>query len=408
MHPRWLIAGLLFLSVVINYIDRQCLSVLAPVIKKELGLSATGYANVLNAFQFAYTVMYVGSGVLVDRWGTRVSLAVFMGWWSVANALHAFATSALSLGVFRFLLGLGEPGNFMAGFRVISECYEKQHRGLVNGLLNAGSSIGAMIAPFLVTWLYLQLSWRGAFFICGVLGLIWIVPWWLIYRPLLPLEAAQAEKDSEPVWKRYFRYPQSWGLMLSRFLSDPVWWFYLFWLPAYLVEARGFSLQEMALVAWMPYLAADLGAMAGGWLSGHLIARGWDVLAARRAVMLPAAAVMPVSLLVPGAGSTMCIALICLVTFAHMVWKTNLSTVTNDLYPTRVVGTVSGLFAFGNGLGGMLFTKLTGVVVDTSGYYWVFAMMGVLHPLAFVLFRALVRGPLGGGGLDGVRAEGAA
>lgn len=391
MGGRSWIAGLLFLSVIINYIDRQCLSVLAPVITKELRLTPTGYANILNVFQSAYTLMYIGSGLLVDRWGARVSLAVFMGWWSVANALHAFATSAFGLGMFRFLLGLGEPGNFMAGFRAISECFEKQERALVNGLLNAGSSVGAMIAPFLVTWLYLQLSWRGAFVICGGLGLLWIVPWLLAYKPLQAAPVVQ--KTGE--WKQYLAVPQSWGLFGSRFLSDPVWWFYLFWLPKYLVEARGFSLQEMALVAWMPYLSADLGAMFGGWMSGRLISRGWNVLAARKAVMLPAAMVMPVSLVVGTTpSSTLAIATICLVTFAHMAWKTNLATVTNDLYPTQVVGSVSGLFAFGNGLGGLLFTALTGWLVQYSGYFWVFAFMGVLHPLAFAVFGWLVRGEL--------------
>jgi len=391
MGGRGWIAGLLFLSVVINYIDRQCLSVLAPVITKELGLTPTGYANILNVFQAAYTLMYIGSGLLVDRWGARVSLAVFMGWWSVANALHAFATNAFGLGVFRFLLGLGEPGNFMAGFRAISECFKKEERALVNGLLNAGSSVGAMIAPFLVTWLYLQLSWRGAFVICGGLGLLWIVPWLMVYKPLQKFEVAKNTGE----WKQYLKLPQSWGLFGSRFLSDPVWWFYLFWLPKYLVDARGFSLQEMALVAWMPYLSADIGAMFGGWMSGLLIRRGWNVLAARKAVMLPAAMVMPVSLIVGTTpSSTIAIAVICLVTFAHMVWKTNLSTVTNDLYPTEVVGSVSGVFAFGNGLGGLLFTALTGWLVQYSGYFWVFAFMGVLHPLAFAVFGGLVRGEL--------------
>jgi ACS family hexuronate transporter-like MFS transporter len=392
MERRWWIAGLLFLSVIINYIDRQCLSVLAPVITKELGLTPTGYANILNVFQLAYTGMYIGSGFLVDRWGARVSLAVFMGWWSVANALHGFATSAFSLGVFRFLLGLGEPGNFMAGFRAISECFHKEERALANGLLNAGSSVGAMIAPFLVTWLYVQMSWRGAFVICGVLGVLWIVPWMKIYRPLETVAIAPAKPGAR---REYLKLPQSWGLFGSRFLSDPVWWFYLFWLPKYLVDARGFTMQEMALVAWMPYLSADLGAMFGGWMSGVLIARGWNVLAARKAVMLPAAMVMPVSLVVATTpSSTIAIAAICLVTFAHMVWKTNLATVTNDLYPTQVVGSVSGMFAFGNGLGGLLFTALTGWLVQYSGYYWVFAFMGVLHPLAFLVFRGLVRGEL--------------
>jgi MFS transporter, ACS family, hexuronate transporter len=392
MKLKWWIATLLFLSVVINYIDRQCLSVLAPVITKELGLSATGYANVLNAFLGAYTCMYIGSGFLVDRWGTKVALGVFMTWWSIANAFHALATNIWSLGAFRFLLGLGEPGNFMAGFRVISESYEKHERAFVNGLLNAGASVGAVIAPPLVAWLAIHWNWRGAFVICGLLGLIWVIPWLLVYRPLLPVSTAPKVPGE---WKQYLKYPQSWGLFGSRFLSDPVWWFYLFWLPKYLVDQRGFSIQDMALVAWMPYLTADLGALFGGWASGALIKRGWDVLAARRTIMLPAAMVMPVSLLISNTtSSTLCIALICLVTFAHMVWKTNLATCTNDLYPTRVVGSVSGLFAFGNGLGGMLFTALTGWLVQYFSYSWVFALMGILHPLGFLLFRSLVRRPL--------------
>lgn len=392
MELRWGIATLLFLSVVINYLDRQCLSVLAPVITKELGLSTLEYSRVLNAFLAAYTAMYLGSGFLVDRWGTRKSLGIFMGWWSVANALHAFASNVWSLGAFRFLLGLGEPGNFMAAFRAISECYEKQHRAFVNGLLNAGSSLGAMIAPVAVTWLYGQLSWRGAFVVCGVLGLLWLVPWLYYYKPLLA--APQMVAGGVGNWKDYVGKPQSWGLFLSRFLSDPVWWFYLFWLPKYLVDQRGFTLQEMALVAWLPYLSADLGAMFGGWLSGLLVTRGWDVLRARRAVMLPAACLMPASMLVGFTPSPVfAVALICLVTFAHMAWKTNLSTVTNDLYPTGVVGRMSGIFAFGNGFGGMLFTELTGQVVQGFGYSWIFVLMGVLHPLAFLVFRFLVRGP---------------
>ena len=395
MHIRWWIATLLFLSVIINYIDRQCLSVLAPVITKELNLSPTGYANILNAFQAAYTIMYLGSGLLVDRWGAKLSLTVFMGWWSVANALHAFAANAWGLGAFRFLLGLGEPGNFMAGFRAISECYVKQERALVNGLLNAGASVGAMIAPFLVTWLYAELSWRGAFVICGALGLVWIVPWWLVYRPLQPQQDRPLPLPFAILWRDYLKLPQSFGLMGSRFLSDPVWWFYLFWLPKYLVDARGFTLEQMAMVAWMPYLSADLGAMFGGWMSGRLIAKGWNTLSARTAVMLPAALVMPVSLIVATTpSSAIAIATICVVTFAHMAWKTNLATVTNDLYPTQVVGSVSGVFAFGNGLGGLLFTALTGWLVQYSGYFWVFAFMGVLHPLAFIVFRGLVRGEL--------------
>lgn len=256
MQLKWCIATLLFLSVVIHYIDRQCLSVLAQVIKKDLGLSPTDYANVLNAFLSAYTFMYLGSGFLVDRWGSKAALGVFMTWWSIANAFHALATKLWSLGAFRFLLGLGEPGNFMAGFRVISESFERQERLFVSGLMNAGASVGAVIAPPVVARLAIHWNWRGAFVICGSLGLLWVLPWMRVYRPLL---AAPVLPVVPGEWKQYPKHPQSWGLFGTRFLSDPVWCFYLFWLPKYLVDQRGFSLQEMALVAWMPYLAADLG-----------------------------------------------------------------------------------------------------------------------------------------------------
>jgi ACS family hexuronate transporter-like MFS transporter len=196
-------------------------------------------------------------------------------------------------------------------------------------------------------------------------------------------------------WRELLRYPQTWGLLIARFLSDPVWWFYLFWLPKYLAEQRGFTIVEIGMLAWMPYLAADIGSVGGGFLSGWLIKRRWPVLRARVAGMAPFALLMPLSLLIPYTSSAaIALAVICVVTFAHMAWKTNLTTVTNDLYPARVVGTVSGIVAFGNGLGGTLFTNLTGRVVQNFSYDLVFVIMSFLHPLALVYFLALVRGPL--------------
>jgi ACS family hexuronate transporter-like MFS transporter len=405
---RWYIAALLFLSVVINYIDRQTLSVLAPVLTKELSISPTQYANILNAFLVAYTLMNLGSGFLVNRWGTRKSLTVFMGWWSASNMLHGFAGGVWTLGAFRFLLGMGEPGNFIAGYRLISEWYAAKERAFVNGLMNAGAATGAVIAPILVTMLAHYWDWRGAFVICGLLGLIWLIPWLWFCRPVEqhPMVTAEeralveegrlpAGRSHQGSWKKFLRYPQSWGLFLSRFVSDPVWWFYLFWLPKYMVETRGYTVIEMGMLAWMPFLSADLGAMFGGWMSGRLIGKGWKVLDARKAVMLPAAMIMPVSLVIALTDSReLSLGLICLVTFAHMCWKTNLATVTNDLYPVRVIGSVAGIFAFGNGLGGILFTALIGVLVQYFSYTWVFALMGVMHPLGYFIFRTLVRKPL--------------
>lgn len=407
-HLRWWIAALLFLSTVINYIDRQTLSVLSPVLTRELNLSPVEYSNILTAFLAAYTVMYVGSGFLVDRWGTRLSLSVFMVWWSVSNMAHAFAQGVWSLGALRFLLGMGESGNFMAAFKAVSEWYPAKERAFVNGLINGGAAIGAVIAPPVITWIDARYGWQPAFVVTGSLGFVWLAFWlWTYYPPDVHPRITEEERAyvlAEPPvaagaasipWQRILRYPQTWGLLLARFFSDPVWWFYLFWLPKYLVEQRGFTMAEMGMLAWMPYLAADAGALTGGWLSGRLVARGMDPLRARMACMLPFAMAMPLSLAVNHAPSrTLTLTLICLVTFSHMAWKTNQATLTNDVFPKPLIGAVSGILAFGNGLGGTLFTWMTGYVVQWFGYEAIFALMSVLHPLSYFIVRRLVRQPL--------------
>jgi MFS transporter, ACS family, hexuronate transporter len=407
-HLRWWIAALLFLSTVINYIDRQTLSVLAPVLTQELEITPIAYSNILTAFLAAYTVMYVGSGFLVDRWGTRWSLSVFVAWWSLANMAHAFCSGVWSLGVLRFLLGMGESGNFMAAFRAVSEWYTAKERALVHGLIQGGAAIGAIIAPPAITWINAHYGWRSAFVVTGSLGFVWLIFWLLIYHTpdkhhritdwekAHVLSEAPAVEMARPVsMQEVLRNPQTLGLLLARFLSDPVWWFYLFWLPKYLVEQRGYTMAEMGMLAWMPYLFADLGALAGGWLSGRLVAAGREPILARLVVMLPCALVMPLSLAIhraPSRGLT--IGLICVVTFSHMAWKTNQNTLTNDVFPKQLIGKVSGLLAFGTGLGGTLFTWLTGHVVQRFGYEAIFVVMSVLHPLSFFVMQRLVRVPL--------------
>lgn len=407
-HLRWYIAALLFLATVINYVDRQALSVVAPVLTKELKLTPVAYANVLQAFLWAYTVMYVISGIIVDRWGTRLGLGVFMVWWSVANMLHAFVTSAFQLGVFRFLLGVGESGNFMAATKASSEWFPAKERAFVNGLVNAGAAVGAIVSGPLIVWLYLNYGWRSAFVITGVTGLIWMVAWLYFYylprqHPRITSEELaiieSSEDTSRPArkiaWIDLLKLRQTWGLFLARFLSSPVWWFYLFWLPKYLVEQRGFTMQQMGMLVWLPYLCADLGSISGGLMSGYLIKHNREVLHARAMVMLPFAAVMPISLLIAFTPSTaIAISVICIVAFSHMAWMTNLMTVTNDIYPRQVVGSVAGIAAFGNGLGGAVFTSLTGYIVQQFSYDAIFIIMGFLHPAAFLMFRWLVRGPV--------------
>ncbi len=406
-HLRWIIAGLLFTATVINYVDRQALSIVAPVLTRELHLTPVQYANILQGFLYAYTVMYLVSGILVDRWGTRRALAAFMVWWSVSNMLHAFARTAAGLGMFRILLGIGEPGNFMASARAASEWYPPRERAFLNGLANAGAAVGAVLAAPLIVWLYQWLGWRAMFVATGCLGLVWLAAWLALYHlpekhPLITgaelrlIREPGAETPAVRVrWIDLLRFPQTWGLFWSRFLSDPVWWFYLFWLPKYLAEQRGFTMAEIGMLAWLPYLSADIGSIFGGLLSGYLVKRRWPVLRARGAGMLPFALLMPLSVVIAFTPSTaVALAAICVVTFAHMAWKTNLVTLTNDIYPTGVVGSVAGLAAFGNGLGGALFTFLTGQVVERFSYNAIFIVMGFMHPAAYVVFRLLVRGPV--------------
>ena len=333
---RWWIAGLLFLSSVINYVDRQVFSVLGPALTAEFKLSPSDYANIGLAFQIPYTLMYVGSGFLVDRWGARKALAIFMVWWSMASMLHGFARSALSLAFFRFLLGLGEPGNFMAGFRAISEWYPPKEKAFVNGLMNGGAAAGAIVAPPLVAWLTLSYGWRYAFVVTGSFGFLWLLAWLAVYRnpPLAEAAAGVAALAvPKPSIASLLRQRETWALLLPRFVSDPVWWFYLLWLPKYLADQRGFTIADIGRLAWMPYLAADLGALTGGLLSGWLIKRGSTPLRARSFGMAPFALLMPVSLVIPYVDTPRALAVICLVAFAHMAWKTNLQTVTNDVFP---------------------------------------------------------------------------
>ncbi|WP_321474214.1 MFS transporter [uncultured Paludibaculum sp.] len=402
-HLRWYIAALLFAASMINYIDRQALSVVAPILTRELHLSPTQYAGILQWFLVAYTITYVINGWVVDRWGTRRSMAVFMAWWSASNMAHALASGVASLSVFRCLLGMGESGSFMASIKVASEWYPAKDRAVVNGLVNAGAAAGAVVAPPLVVWLATQYGWRFGFVATGALGFLWLVAWLLLYElperhtRITPEELAliQQPVPAAVPTTGYFQLlaqRETWALLGARFLSDPVWWFYLFWLPKYLVEQRGFTMLQMGVLAWLPYLAADLGSIAGGIASGALIQRGWAAPRARRAVMLPCSLLMPLSIavaLVPS--STVAIALICVVLFAHMAWRTNLTTMTNDLYPRTVVGSVSGLIAFGTGLGGALFTNLTGHLVESYSYTSVFYIMGFLHPAALVLIVVLLK-----------------
>lgn len=410
---RWWIAGLVFLSTVINYIDRQTLAVLAPQLTQELGLTDVQYGWISQAFLIPYTAMYIGAGLLLDRYGTKLVFGVAAVWWSLAAMLHAVAQSAFGFGAFRFLLGTAESANFVAAQKVAAEWFPPKDRGTLNGWVQAGTVTGAIITPPAVVWLADRYGWRTAFLFTGALGLLWAVAWfWFYHLPeqhprlseaerdllrsaeALPEPAAQptAQTAQRPALLSFFRLPETWGLMLARVISDPVWWFYLFWLPKYLTEARGLSKKEMALLLWIPYLLSDVGSILGGWYSGRLIARGASVVAARQTVMRWSALLMPSGLLLvwqPPIPVTL--ALISLSLFAHNSWKTNLVTMTVDLFPRSVIGVVHGIVATGGGIGGAIITPLAGYVIAGFSYTPLLIVMGFLHPLAYLCVRALIK-----------------
>ena len=405
---RWLIAGLLFLITVINLIDRQALSVLAPKLSKDLNISEIGYGNVVQAFLVAYTIFYAVSGVLIDRWGVKFAYGAATAWWSVAAMLNALARSVWDLGIFQFLLAVGEAFNFIACQKVAAEWYPPKERALLNGFSNAAAGAGTIVAPLLIVPLMLIWSWRVAFVVVGSLGLLWLIPWILLYYPpashpritaaelelVQPAPSACSSPEKVKVrWAGLLNFRQTWGLLTARAVSDPLWWFYLFWLPKYLTQSRGMSMKLMGSVIWIPYLASDLGSVIGGWYSGRLVGRNWNTLRARKIVMLFSAIVMPLGIMIVLTKSQIvAIALMCVVLFAHMSWKTNLMTLTVDVFPKSVVGSVAGFLATGSGIGGIAFTSTAGYIIKNYSYKPLFVAMGFMHISAYFIVRWLVRG----------------
>jgi MFS transporter, ACS family, hexuronate transporter len=401
---RWVVAGLVFCSTVINYIDRQTLSILAPRLTKDLHLSESQYGNIVQAFLITYTLVYIPAGILLDRYGVKKVYALATAWWSLIAMLHAFVSTAFSLGFLRGLLGLGEGFNFIAATRVAAEWYPPKERALLSGIANAAAVTGAIITPPLTVWILLRWGWRDAFLLTGGLGFVWILLWqWLYYSPEkhpyitteeLALIRQTDSNDPAPIEVPYLdllRMPEVWGLLLARAFSDPVWWFYLFWLPKYLTQVRGTSMTTMSMLVWIPYLASDVGSIAGGWLSGRFVSHGESTVKARRKVMLLSVLLMPVGLLVPFLGSTSSvIAVVCIVLFGHMSWKTNLMTLTVDIFPKPMVGRVAGIVGTGSGIGAAIFTTLAGYIIQNHSYTPVFVIMALMHPLGYLFVRLMV------------------
>jgi ACS family hexuronate transporter-like MFS transporter len=388
---RWAILALLFAATVLNYVDRQTLSILASHVQKDLGIDDVGYARIVQYFLVAYALSYLGAGWVTDKLGAKLTLTLFLGWWSLANMLTGWVRNASQLGFARMMLGLGEPGVYTAGPKAVAEHFPVAERGFAIGVYTAGAMVGATIAPPLIAWLALQYGWRAAFVITGAAGFVWLAIWLVVYRSP---EGAQPARTTEPIrWGPILRDRSVWGLAIARMIADPVWYFYLFWFPKYLTDDRGMALIQVASLAWIVYLAADVGSVGGGWLSGRLIRSGIRPLNSRLIAMAGAAVLAPLGMLIashPATGPTL--ALGALVAFSHLVFQVNMGALVVDLYPMRNMATVFGLIAAGSALGGFVSTHLVGQLASTGNYGRIFLLMGVLHPLAWLIAWSSLRG----------------
>jgi ACS family hexuronate transporter-like MFS transporter len=406
---RWVLAAMLFFATAVNYADRQALAVVSDRIRAQFAMTEIDYSRILAGFFLAYAIMYAGSGYIVDRLGTKKSFSLFIGLWSLAAMLHAFATGVWSFGICRFLLGLGEPGNWPAATKAISEWFAPRQRALGVGIFNAGSSVGSALSPPLISWLTLQYGWQFAFIAVAAVGFVWLAVWWVLYdtphknkwlsqkeydeiKHEIPTEEAVKHEDRPKVeWGRVVRTREARALCLARTFTDPVIYFVIFWLPAYLVKERHFDQKEIGQYSWVPFVFGGIAYMLGGYLSGMLMKRGWALPKARKRIMLLGALCLPVAICAPFAPSAaLAIAAICFITFGHGFWTANLQTLPADLFPGHEVGTVAGFSGMGGAIGGMVANLGTGYVVSKFSYAPIFIVAGLMHPMCMmIIFKML-------------------
>ncbi len=389
-RKKWWMLSFAFLATVINYLNRQTLSVMAPVLLQQFRISATSYSQIVFAFMLAYTVMNGISGRLLDRLGTRVGYGLTIAFWSGAEILNAFSAGALSLGIFQFLLGIGEAGNYPAGVKLITEWFPPEERSHASGIFNSGASIGAILAPPLLAWIMLASGWRTAFVAIGLLGFLWLVGWLIFYRA--PGHAGEKDQSARPPLKALLRSRFLWQFTLSKVFSDPVWYFYIFWFPQYLRVAHSFSLRKIGETAWIPFLTATLGNLAGGGVFSALSRAGASPATARRIAILIFSALMVPAVFVGGiASAAACIAFIATATFGYCGALANLLAIPGDVFPKEEVASIWGFASMGSGIGGMIFSLATGWLVDRYSFRPAFVLFGVIPLVAAWLVWTLPR-----------------
>jgi ACS family hexuronate transporter-like MFS transporter len=418
------ICGLLFAAATINYIDRQVIGILKPTLQAQFHWSEIDYADIVFAFQLAYAVGFVMAGRMIDRLGTKVGFALAILVWTVAAVGHSqattigpvaarvltifglgYSTSVAGFIAMRLLLGVGESGNFPAAIKTVAEWFPKRERALATGVFNSGTNIGALITPLVVPWVTVAYGWAWAFIATGLLGLLWLAAWWLLYAPpeqhrlVGAGELAYIRSDPPEIaryvpWARLMRHRQAWAFAIGKFMTDPVWWLYLFWIPDFFAKNYGLDLTHIGPPVVAVYLLADVGSIGGGWLSSGLIARGWSVNAARKTAMLICAlAVVPIVFASSVHSVWLAAGIIGLAAAAHQGWSCNLFTLTSDTFPRPAVGSVVGFGGMFGAVGGMLISKVTGYVLQASGsYLTVFIMAGCTYLVALAIIHLLTPG----------------
>lgn len=400
---RWRICALLFVAMSINYVDRQVLGVLAPELQRVIGWNEIQYSNIVNAFQGAYAIGLLLAGRFMDRVGTRLGYTLSISLWSAATIATSFVRTVTGFGIARSALGLGEAGSFPAALKTIAEWFPKKERALATGWFNSGTNIGAVVAPLTVPWLTLHYGWQSAFVVLGSASALWIVPWLLIYRhprehprlsaaELAYIQADPPDPETKVPWVQLIRYRQTWAFLIGKFMTDPIWWFVMFWFPKFLNTQHGLSLSALAWPLVVVYSMATVGSVGGGWLSNRFFKLGWSANRARKTPMLICAlAVVPIVFAATTSQLWVAVGLVSLATAAHQGWSANIFTLPSDTFPRHAVGSVVGIGGFGGAIGGMVMSTLTGTILQRTGSYVpMFVISGSVYLVALLIIHLLL------------------
>jgi MFS transporter, ACS family, aldohexuronate transporter len=402
---RWTIVALLFVATTINYIDRQVLGILAPTLQRELAWSETDYGNIVSWFSLVYAFGFLAAGRIIDRVGVKRGLGAAVVGWSLAAMAHALARTAAGFSIARAMLGLGESAIFPGALKTTAEWFPRRERAFAAGLFNAGTNTGAIVAPLVVPAITLRWGWQVAFLITGALGFLWLAVWIPVYRdPSLHPRVSSTELDHirsddhetaapRASWLRFLGLRQTWAFAVAKLIADPVWFFYLFWLPKFLDAKYGVKLSGLALPLIVVYLIADVGSIGGGWLSSRLIARGWSINRARKTTMLIMACLIVPTAFAPRAPNMWtAVLMVAVAAAAHQAWSANVFTLPSDMFPRSAVGSVVGIGAFAGAMGGVVFQRSIGRILDANGHDYgpIFAVCGGAYLVAWLLVHLLV------------------